>query len=297
MAKKQVTKKKTKTEEKSKLKTLLLILIIMIVGLLTGAGVKIKIDYDNLTAVIDYLEETEETEEETPEPQLTDGFEIDGIEYGTDGITINGEEIPTVESVESKMQVTQPEEEQECPEGEECGMGSYVPYLNTSSPQAFANDTLGRCIDVDFYAGSQCYDLMDAFFENYAGYVLTTCGTGAAKGAIADGCWQKNARDKFDMIWEATKLQPGDIAFFSTGIWGHTGMVMGYYNNGYITLLGQNQGGKACPGGGAETNIINISLRDFIGAFRPKKYIKPEPKPTPKPTPVAPDSGIVKPKE
>ena len=56
---------------------------------------------------------------------------------------------------------------------------------------------------------------------------------------------------------------------------------MGSYNNGYISLLGQNQGGSACEGGGSSTNIINISLKSFVGAFRPKTYIKPEPTPIP----------------
>ncbi|MEE0887901.1 MAG: LysM domain-containing protein [Candidatus Saccharimonadaceae bacterium] len=126
---------------------------------------------------------------------------------------------------------------------------------------------------------------MSAFFYNYAGRILNTCGTGAAKGTIADGCWQKNAGNEFVMIWNPRDIQAGDIAVYSTGQWGHIGMAMGGYNNGYFALLGQNQGGRACPGGGAAGNIINLSTRDFIGAFRPKAYIKPEPKPEPEPTP------------
>ena len=88
------------------------------------------------------------------------------------------------------------------------------------------------------------------------------------------------------MIWDATQIQPGDIAVYSGGQWGHIGMAMGEYNNGYFTLLGQNQGGAPCPGGGAAGNIINLSTRDFIGAFRPNIYIKPEPAPEPEPEPV-----------
>ncbi|MBQ5918168.1 MAG: LysM peptidoglycan-binding domain-containing protein [Lachnospiraceae bacterium] len=126
---------------------------------------------------------------------------------------------------------------------------------------------------------------MSAFFYNYAGRILNTCGTGAAKGTIADGCWQKNAGNEFMMIWNPRDIQAGDIAVYSTGQWGHIGMAMGGYNNGYFALLGQNQGGRACPGGGAAGNIINLSTRDFIGAFRPKAYIKPEPAPTPDSTP------------
>lgn len=259
----------------SKLKWIIGIVVIVICGLLTGVGIKLNIDFNNLTATIEYSAESQPaiiTEE--------NGIELEG-------------EVPTVESVDNNMQVLEPEAE-ECPEGEECGLGSFVPVLDVKTPQGFAKEVLGRCINVDNYAGSQCWDLMDAFFENYAKHSLYTCGTGAAKGTIQDGCWQKNATDKFVMIWEKTKLQAGDIVVFSTGRWGHIGMAMGDYNNGYITLLGQNQGGASCPGGGAAGNIINISLKDFIGAFRPKSFIKPEPKPTPKPTPKNPDSGIIK---
>jgi len=145
----------------------------------------------------------------------------------------------------------------------------------------------------DGLAHHNCWDSMSAFFYNYVGRVLQTCGTGAAKGTIADGCWQKNAGSDFTMIWDATQIQPGDIAVYSTGTWGHIGMAMGYYNNGYFTLLGQNQGGTACPGGGAAGNIINLSTRDFIGAFRPNIYIapEPEPEPEPEPAPVIPLTG------
>ena len=89
------------------------------------------------------------------------------------------------------------------------------------------------------------------------------------------------------MIWDATKLQAGDWVVFNNGQYGHVGMATGSYNNGYITLAGQNQGGGLCPGSsmGGKVNIINISTKYFAGAFRPKAYIKPEPKPEPKPAP------------
>ena len=215
--------------------------------------------------------------------------QIDGVETGQGAIgeeatveTVNGYPIPTVETIESNGPVTD-ESKAECPEGEECGMGAYVPTLDISSPQAFANQTLGVCLDIDNFAGAQCYDSMAAFFINYTGHTLYTCGTGAAKGTIADGCWQLNAGNEFTMIWNPAEIQAGDIAVYSTGQWGHIGMAMGDYNNGYFTLLGQNQGGAACPGGGAAGNIINLSTRDFIGAFRPNIYIKPAPAPEPEP--------------
>ena len=261
--------------KKGKIATIIVIVVLGIMAVIAGASININIENGKTSATITFTE----TENE---PEVTEG--IDNIEYGQGEIKLNGEEIKTVEAVESNGPVTEVNAE-ECAEGEECGRGAYVPTLDISSPQAFANQTLGVCIDADGYFGAQCWDSMAAYFINYTGHTLYTCGTGAAKGTIAEGCWQQNAGNEFTMIWNATQIQPGDIAVFSTGQWGHIGMVMGYYNNGYFTLLGQNQGGAPCPGGGAAGNIINISTRDFIGAFRPNIYIKPEPQPEPRPEP------------
>lgn len=266
-------------KKKMKIKALITAIAALIIAGAVGLAVNINIQEseEGFKAEIQFSEEQKPVE-------ITDKEEIEQIESGQGEVKLDNEEIPTVEAVESNGPVTETEEN-ECPEGEECGRGAAYPKLNVSSPQVFANDTLGQCINVDGAYGAQCWDLASAFFYNYAGRVLSTCGTGAAKGTIANGCWQKNAGNEFVMIWDKTKVQAGDIAVYSTGQWGHIGMVMGGYNNGYFALLGQNQGGRACPGGGAATNIINLSTRDFIGAFRPKSYVKPEPKPTPAPTP------------
>ena len=261
----------------TKLKWLIGVVVVAILGVITGVTINVNIENGKLDAHIVYSGET-------ITPEITDISTLEGVEAGQGEIKVDGETIPTVEAVESNGPVTEVNNPN-CPEGEECGRGAYVPTLDISSPQAFANQTLGVCLDVDGYFGSQCWDSMAAYFINYTGHTLYTCGSGAAKGTIADGCWQKNATDMFTMIWDATQIQPGDIAVYSTGTWGHIGMAMGYYNNGYFTLLGQNQGGTPCPGGGAAGNIINLSTRDFIGAFRPNIYIKPEPAPEPEPEP------------
>ena len=256
-------------------------LIVALVAAITGATITINVENSKTGSTVEHsVEQTE--------PEVVEG--VSDIEYGQGEIKIDGEEIKTVEAVEANGPVSDVNNA-ECPEGEECGRGASFPQLNISSPQAFANDTLGKCIDVDGYYGAQCWDLMAAFWLNYTGRTLYTCGTGAAKGTIQDGCWQKNAGNEFTMIWDKTKVQAGDIAVYSTGQWGHIGMAMGGFNNGYFALLGQNQGGAACAGGGAATNIINLSTRDFIGAFRPNIYVKPEPKPEPTPTP-APENKI-----
>ena len=273
---------KRKSNKKDNKKSLYKVLITALVALLAiGAGVGVSISIQSNEE--GYKAQIEFSGEQKP-VEITDQSEIENVEGGQGEVKIDGETIQTVEAVESDGPVTETGEN-ECPEGEECGRGAAYPKLDVSSPQAFANATLGQCIDVDGYYEAQCWDSMSAFFYNYAGRILNTCGTGAAKGTIADGCWQKNAGNEFVMIWNPRDIQAGDIAVYSTGQWGHIGMAMGGYNNGYFALLGQNQGGRACPGGGAAGNIINLSTRDFIGAFRPKAYIKPEPKPEPAPTP------------
>lgn len=258
--------------------------ILLIAAAITGAVVNINIENGKTSATIEFST-GETTQPVEIAPEVVEN--VSEIEYGQGEIKVNGEEIKTVEAVESNGPVTEVNNTN-CPEGEECGRGAYVPTLDVSSPEKFAEQVLGQCIDVDGYFGSQCWDEMAAYFLNYVGRTLSTCGTGAAKGTIADGCWQINAGSEFTMIWDKTQIQPGDIAVYSTGTWGHIGMAMGYYNNGYFALLGQNQGGAPCPGGGAAGNIINLSTRDFIGAFRPNIYIKPEPTP-PEPTPTPSD--------
>lgn len=173
----------------------------------------------------------------------------------------------------------------ECEEGEECGQGSFI-YAPTETPTAFKDYTLGQCWNTDGYYGSQCWDLADMFWQNYAGRNFSTCGTGGAKGSW--NCKEYNAGEEFELIYNKEDIQLGDWLIFSSGTYGHVGMAMGSYNNGYVTLLGQNQGGTPCEGGGSATNIININLASFVGAFRPKSYIKPEPV-----APIIPISGCL----
>lgn len=157
-------------------------------------------------------------------------------------------------------------------------------YFDVSTPNIFAEQTMGKCVVEGNYYGAQCVSLARAFWLNYTGRAFSTCGTGAAKGAFK--CTTENAGDEFELITDKNSLQAGDWIIFDGGLYGHVGMAMGPANNGYIALLGENQGGKACDEGGSATNIINISLKNFIGAYRPKIYIQPEPE-----AKNAPDTG------
>lgn len=228
--------------------------IVLILGLVAGTGIGLNIAPDGEVVVeTDFAMEL--AQEQVPTIIETEEGQIEVLSA------------PTVEEVDGgKIE--------ECPEGEECGLGSYV-YVDVTSPQTIRTTIEGQCINVDDYAGSQCWDTSAAVSENMTGRRLTTCGTGAASGMM--NCWQQNAGDDYEVIWDATQVQPGDIAVFGGGRYGHTGIILGHYNDGYAALLSTNQGGKACPGGGSSANVINMSMKNFIGAYRWKEYIKPEP--------------------
>jgi len=161
--------------------------------------------------------------------------------------------------------------------------------VNTTSPEAFRDSTLGRCIVANNYFGAQCVSLARAFWWDYAGFDVSTCGTGLAKGMM--NCAEENAKDKFQVIWNTDEIINGTWIVLDGQTTGHICMALGSVQNGYVQCLGENQGGIPCEGGigGAGTNIINISVRDFIGGYIPITYIPPEPEPEPEP--LAPDTG------
>lgn len=247
------------------LKQIISIILVALLGIAAGCGVGVNISagFSEGTLNINAGFSMELSDEQIP-----------ALIENAEGEEVYDENIVTVEEVAGNQIA------HECPEGEECGQGRYI-YAPTDSPAIFKEYVYGGCWNTDGYYGAQCWDLADLFWQNYAGRNFSTCGTGAAKGSW--NCKEYNAGDEFELIYNKEDLQAGDWVIFSSGKYGHVGMAMGSYNNGYVSLLGQNQGGSACEGGGSSANIINISLSSFVGAFRPKSYIKPEPKPEPIP--------------
>lgn len=243
-----------KVKVKGVVQVVLVAIIAAVLGLLGGMNVKLDVDTtgEEPTAVVDI----------TPSIELSEKQVETNLE--TEDGTITVKSYPTVEAIDSNIV---------CPEGEECGLGKYI-YAPTKTATDFKKYTEGKCWNTDGYYGGQCWDLGDLFWQNYTknGRNLSTCGTGAAKGIW--NCKTQNAGSDFDLITDKKKLQLGDWIIFDGGQYGHIGMALGSYNNGYIALLGQNQGGKSCDGGGGAANIINISLKNFKGAFRPKSYVK-----------------------
>lgn len=159
-----------------------------------------------------------------------------------------------------------------------------IEQVETSSPEAFKSSVLGRCIYANNYYGAQCVSLARAFWWSYAGFDVSTCGTGLAKGMM--NCADENAKDRFKVIWTTDEIQSGTW-IVTDGSWtGHICMAMGPATNGYVTCLGENQGGRSCDGGGGAANIINLSVKNFIGGYTPLDYIKKEP------VPLVPDTGM-----
>lgn len=252
------------------LKTWIIATVLLIIGAVTGAVVNIKIENGKTEATITY------SEEEVPAVIYDDqGEVIETTEY-------NGEEIPTVEEVDGGM-FEDKDTGVSMIDGEYEDLGAAVETFDTSTPEAFKNATLGRCIYANNRFGAQCVSLSRSYWFSYAGRDVSTCGTGMAKGMM--NCADQNAGDDFLVFWGANGIQSGDWLVFDGGQYGHVGMALGPVVNGYVALLGENQGGRACEGGGAATNIINISVKNLIGYYRPKAYIKPAPAPEPTPTP------------
>lgn len=259
------------------IKGLIAIVIILITSAIVGGVVNVNINQEGFTAEIQYSEEQM--------PAVLEGDLGEVVET----TEFEGEEIPTVEEVDggkfedatTGVSIT---------EGEYEDLGWSETY-NVSSPEAFKNDTIGKCIYANNRFGAQCVSLSRVFWWSYANRDVSTCGTGMAKGMM--NCADQNAGKDFNVFWNANNIQAGDWLVFTGGQYGHVGMALGPVVNGYVALLGENQGGRACQGGGAATNIINISIKNLIGGYRPKAYIKPKPAPKPTPAPKPAPAPVV----
>lgn len=240
-------------------KKILYIIVIVLSGLI-GAGIDVAIRPTENGITVDASYNIEFSDVQVPAEMENDLGEI-----------VVDENIPTVEEVDGGLFKDDFDSD--------AGDKGWSETYDVSSPDAFKNDTLGKCIIANNYYGAQCVSLARVFWWSYADRDVSTCGTGMAKGMM--NCADENAGDDFEIYWRDSidKIQAGDWLVFDGGMYGHVGMALGGNNNGYVALLGENQGGHSCGAnvGGSATNIINISLKNLIGFYRPKAYIKPEP--------------------
>lgn len=253
-----------KTKKNKDVKNLWKLIAPLILALIGGLGVTIAVSTNQgkLEVKIDYSEPTI--------------IKDKGGEY---------EEMPTVESIDgggmfkdmTNIDGAEPDMYYE--------LGA-MEQVDTSSVQAFVKSTLNRCIVANNYYGAQCVSLARAFWWDYAGFDVSTCGTGLAKGMME--CADDNARDKFKVIWNKDEIISGTWIVLDGKTTGHICMALTAPSGDYVQCLGENQGGIPCEGGigGAGTNIINLSIKNFIGGYIPLDYI-----PKPAPTPLPPDTG------
>ena len=268
-AKEKVEIKLPDGKRKNKVAEIIIIFLLIIAGTILGffnVSLNIKVsDLENKEAVELVIDTGSKIE-------FAENQEIETVLETEDG-EIEVESLPVVDMVDGgEIQIED--------ESLDLGKGEFYPF---DTPQEFKDATLGKCIDLDGKWGAQCVDLANAFWKEYTNRWITTCETGTARG-IWD-CKDENAGKEFKLITNANDIKTGDFIIFDGGAYGHVGMALGKPNKGYVSLLGENQGGTSCAGGGSATNIINISLKTFKGAFRPKIYDIPK----------VPDTGIVKP--
>ena len=252
---------------KANIKPIIAVLVTLLIGIAAGVGVDLSIRPTENKTEIKVDTDYAITLSEEQKPAVVENAEGELEEISA----------PTVEEIDGNQVLA--------PEGELPDLGQGA-YYDVSSPQAFRDATYGKCQDLDGYFGSQCVDLYAAFQLSYANRWPNVCGTGAARGLW--DCREQNAGEEYELIYDPNALQAGDWVIFGGGQYGHVGMALGPTTNGYVALLGENQGGAPCDGGGAATNIINMSTKTFLGAFRPKAYIVPE---EPKEEPAIPISG------
>lgn len=263
----------------TKLKKAIYAAIIALISALAGFG---------LNLVVRPETEVVKTEEKTVEVKVDTGSSVEfaptdePVEIDIEAAPFIDYDVKTVDSVDGGQT------EAEAGETVDDINSAQGAYYRTDTFENFIEDTVGKCVIEGNIFGAQCVSLSQAYWLSYSGRGLDTCGTGAARGLWT--CREKNAGDDFALVYDATAIQAGDWIITNGGQWGHVAMAVGGYNNGYIAVYGENQGGKPCADGGSQPNVINLNMNTFLGAFRPKAYIIPEPVVVPD----APDTGVFK---
>lgn len=254
-------------------KKIITIIVTAIISILAVFGIELSVGFPNTT-----VEKVVEKPVENSSLELSPE-QVPAVVEDAQGEEKTDDSIPTVEEVNGG-----PFELEEESGDVSDAQGA---FYRTDTLAHFIEDTQYKCVIEGNRWGAQCVSLAQAFWTNYAGRSVSVCGTGAARGIWV--CKEQNAGEDFVLITDARDIQPGDWIVTDGGAYGHVATAVGPYTNGYVAVYGENQGGVACPEGGAQPNVINLSMKKFLGAFRPKIYIKPEPEPEPEPEPAPAD--------
>ena len=170
---------KTKKRER-KLPKIIALILTFIIAAFSGAGITVIIatqDGEKLHPIYTLELSTEQL------PALIE----------TDKGEAYDENIPTVESVDGG-QFKDKDTGLSLQDNEYADLG-WSEWYDTSTPEAFRNDTIGKCIIANNYYGAQCVSLARVFWWSYADRDVSTCGTGMARGMM--NCADENAGDDF----------------------------------------------------------------------------------------------------
>lgn len=139
------------------------------------------------------------------------------------------------------------------------------------SAKQFIELTKGKSYDMDGAYGAQCWDYADFFWLNQVGRMLSTGGTGCARG-----CWsipsarRANAGKEFELIEDKYALKYGDWVVFGNGEYGHIGMVVATnFSKGVVDVQSQNQGLIR-----TRVTVERFKVANVLGAFRYKAFWK-----------------------
>lgn len=153
----------------------------------------------------------------------------------------------------------------------------------------YRNYLLNHGINVDYYAGNQCWDALALLWYQY-GLRLITRPIGKGSAYM---CWTVsrflNAVPPFIAVEGVTNIKRGDILVFNKSSWssaGHICLADQDYNDRYydrgawrINCVGQNQGQGTSYG--TPSNVSGQNLSTFLGIFRNTNWRAPSPTPTP----------------
>lgn len=145
----------------------------------------------------------------------------------------------------------------------------------------FRTYCLTHGVDVDYVYQNQCVDTPKLLWYQY-GLTLQT-GNGYAYG-IWTIMRNQNAQPPFIQVIGANNVKRGDVVVFNHAgsfFTGHIAFADEDYNgSGRLRCLGQNQGQGISYG--TPSNVVNLSMANFLGAFRNTNWQTTPPTP---PTP------------
>ena len=156
---------------------------------------------------------------------------------------------------------------------------------------AWKTNTLNNGYNVDGAYGCQCWDFAATFWYNVGfpqGYPHITSSSAYTMWALRDQNTTYNGVVYFDLIYNLADVKQGDIIVydqFSANPYGHVGFADEDYATWHANnpssyefpILSQNNGGTPDPAGGALANVHGYDTRLFLGAFRYRGWISPQP--------------------